>query len=354
MQRSRRNEVLRGSARLLFPLLDRNKVARNFGRLASTVSEFTYPREQWPEQARVLQDAREFLESCVRFTVRRRTLIALFSLIAASIPFIQVWLVVKQNEIIENQAKFAEIQVYDIVARSMTEGDRNARLMSGALLSRADLEFLAGVVEEAFDSDLSVVYAEAGVNAAARRLEDAAFRGPLVRAVVGAVQASARRDPAERVWQVASPMLEQIVRDGEARVPVILRLSSRREATGDELDEQVDAYIVQVGIAMRTYLQLARAAGHEREAWELIRRFLARASAQDPPAEAQQLAYRTALEQFFFAVELERDLESTTDWSTAKTDQSEALRQGIEKAREVLGEDGVSWDGLKLQLGVGK
>lgn len=349
----RRDEVLRGTGRLLIPLLDRYKVARTFARLATTVSQFANQPEAWPPREKILEDSRSFLESCVRFTVRRRTILTLFSLIAASIPFVQVWLVVKQNEIIENQAKFAEIQVYDIVARSMTEGDRNARLMSGALLSRADLDFLSGVVAEAFERDLSVIHGEDGLHAAQRRLEDAAFRGPLVRAVVGAVQLQASQHVPSTVWTTAGPMLRTILEDAEGRVPVILRLGQREDASPGELEEQVDAYLVQVGAALRTYLQLARDAGQEGEAWSTIRGFLKRVSKQPLPPKRHLLAYRTALEQLLLAVELEPHLNAPpTDWESNGREPSAAMLSAIETLKQKLGEEGISWDGLQDQLGL--
>ena len=138
----RRNKVVRGGGRLLIPLLDRQKVVRSFGSLAETAADFSGPRDDWPARDRLLDDVRRFLEALVRFAVRRRMLLLVFSIIASMIPMIQIWLVVQQNEIIRNQNEFFEIQVYDIVARSMTQGDRNARLMTGALLSRAEPAFL--------------------------------------------------------------------------------------------------------------------------------------------------------------------------------------------------------------------
>lgn len=347
----RRDEVIRGTGRMLLPLLDRYKVARTFGRLATTLSLFANPAEQWPPREKILEDSRTFLESCVRFTVRRRTMLTLFSLVAASIPFIQVWLVVKQNEIIENQAEFAEIQVYDIVARSMTEGDRNARLMSGALLSRADLDFLSGVVAEAFEQDLSIVYGVDGVNAAERRFEDAAFRGPLIRAVVGAVQLQAGHTVPSALWPTAGPMLRTVIEDAATRVPVVLRLSQRDTAPAGELDEQVDAYLVQVGSALRVYLQLAHAVGRRDDAWTALRQFLGRVSKQDLPQTRHVLAYRAAIEQLLLAVELEPELNaSPTDWAARDLEPSAAMLAALRTLESELGSEGISWDGLKRQL----
>src|SRR5687767_3948782 len=114
-----RTRLIRGGSRLLVPLLDRQRVVRSFAKLTQTASNFAGPPAAWPTKDQVLGDAREFLESCMRFVIRRRMLILVFSLIATAVPAFQLWLVVRQNQIIENQTALSEIQVYDVVSRSM-------------------------------------------------------------------------------------------------------------------------------------------------------------------------------------------------------------------------------------------
>ena len=81
-----RVRLIRGTWRIMVPLLDRNRVVRSFSRLAQTTSDFANPMSQWPPKEQVLADARDFMESCVRFMIRRRTLILLFSLLATAVP----------------------------------------------------------------------------------------------------------------------------------------------------------------------------------------------------------------------------------------------------------------------------
>src|SRR5262245_16728018 len=104
----RRAAVLRGGGRLLIPLLDRQKVVRSFGKLVETTGNFTGPREQWPTRDQVITDARSFLESLVRFAIRRRMLLLVFALFGAVIPAIQIWLVIQQNSIIDQQTRIIE------------------------------------------------------------------------------------------------------------------------------------------------------------------------------------------------------------------------------------------------------
>lgn len=259
--------LMRGGFRLLVPLFDRNQVVRSFGRLLETVSGFGGSRDKWPTREQVLGDTRLFLETVVRFLIRQRVFLVVFGLLGAAIPAVQVWLVVQQNEIINNQNKFFEIQVYDVVARSMTEGDRNARLMTGALLANADPAFLRNVVRESFDPSLAGVYRAEGVNAKQRRLDDAAYRGNLVRAVVRSVTESGRKSQSA-AYTSAKPMLQWIVADAASRVPEVLRLgrvNGQEESGNDRGDgdryEQVDHYLVQVASLLREFLRLARANG---------------------------------------------------------------------------------------------
>lgn len=351
----RRSKVVRGSGRLLIPLLDRHKVVRSFGSLAETTARFTGPRDHWPERDRLLDDARAFLEAMVRFAVRRRTLLLLLSLFAAVIPAIQIWLVVQQNQIIQNQNEFFEIQVYDIVARSMTEGDRNARLMTGALLSRAEPEFLTGVVEEAFDPDVSGLFREEAVQARTRRLEDAAFRGYLAQAVVRSVQKQVASRGASEAAEAGLPMLRPIVRDASSRAFEVLRLGERSEGIDDGLAEQVDGYLSKAGEAMRVYGRLARAEGEQDAYFEDLGPYLRRVSRAKVAGNHFEKAHRFALEALLFelATEPEPDDPPNVDLEAAGLTPEEARTKGLAALREHVDGEGIDWDALARQVEAG-
>lgn len=343
----------RGGFRLLIPLFDRQKVARSFAKLAETLSDFAGPREEWPDRDAVLADARLFMESCVRFSIRRRTLWLVFTLLATTIPAVQIWLVVQQNEIIENQNEFFEIQVYDIVARSMTEGDRNARLMTGALLANADLQFLNGVVDETFDPGIMGVLSSSGVQARGRRLEDAAFRGYLVRAVSRGVEVHGRRGDVDDLFGATRPMFRRILRDdARNRVPEVLRLGRQAEGIDDELAEQVDNYLGQVGGALRVYARLARTEGELDVFYEdigpLLRRLAGRRSiAGNRFGET----YRVVMQEFLFEMAVGPELgDPAVSLEAEELTPEAAVTQGIAELREGVGEDALDWTVLAAQL----
>ena len=345
-----RTRAVRGGARLLIPLLDRNHVVRSFGKLTETIGGFTGPKDVWPSREAILEDARTFMESCVRFTVRRRTFFWVFSLFAAAIPMIQLWVVVQQNEIISNQNEFFEIQVHDVVSRSMTEGDRNARLMTGALLSRANLSFLADVVDEAFDPDLAGIYSAQGVDAASRRLQDAAFRGFLMRAVARGIELRSADDEDE-LAAVAQPMLKKILVDAADRVPQLLHFGEDGAKLDGELQEQVANYLFQLGAVIRVYGRLARTTDREEEFAADLRPFLKRVAGVPLANNRFRDVYTIALEGVAFDAATERTLtDPAVDFDSGDQDPEALAREGIDKLRATLGDDGIAWDAFAKQL----
>lgn len=356
----RRSQVLRGGGRLLIPLLDRHKVVRSFGKLVETAGSFTGAREQWPSRDQVITDARLFLESMVRFAVRRRTLLLVFALLGSVVPMIQIWLVVQQNtiidaqtKIVEEQRKHSEIQVFDVVSRSMTEGDRNAKLVTGALLSRADPAFLAGVIDEAFDPELGGIYRADDMHASTRRLEDAAFRGYLVRAAVRGIHRSMAATPDEEVAAAADqalPTLHRIIEDGKARVPEALRLGEGGGTRDGTLDEQVDTYLFQMGSTLRLYARLARAQGRTGPMFDDLRQLFQRVEwarvGESRFADTLVSAVRALLEELAFEPGLRDGL--NTEWAGRTPE--EAYTKGLAVLREALGEDGIDWVALTQQV----
>lgn len=345
-----RVKAVKTGGKWLIPLLDRSKVVKSFGELAETVGRMTGPREQWPSRDDIVERARLFMESCVRFTVRRRTSFWLFSMMAASIPFMQLWVVVQQNEIISNQNEFFEIQVHDVVSRSMTEGDRNARLMTGALLSRAKLTFLADVVDEAFDPDLSAVYTAQGTKAARRRLEDAAFRGFLMRAVARGVLLRAEDDRDELV-ETAQPMLRKILVDAADRVPTLMRFGRAGAELDPELTEQANNYLFQLGAVIRTYGRLARSEGLEKEFAEDLEPLLLRVTGLKLQDNRFADPYRFSMDSVLLDASAELKLgDSEIDWESGEQDIEAARKKGIEWLSETLGSKGIDWDAFEQQL----
>ncbi len=357
----RRNKVVKGSGKLLIPLLDRHKVVRSFGKLAETAGNFAGPKEQWPTRDDVLGDARLFLESMVRFAVRRRTLLLVLALLGAIIPGIQIWLVVQQNEIISNQndlveeqKKLSEIQIYDVVSRSMTEGDRNAKLITSALLSRADSEFLTRVIHEAFDPSLTGSFGSSSYNASTRRLEDAAFRGYLARAAVRGVRRRAVDEPVEVIAEAALPMLQRVLRDSALRVPEVLRLGKgpgNQEKQGAALDEEVEGYLLRVGESIQLYTRLARATGENAALAEDLRPLLKRIEWDGLADNRFRRAQALALELILLDLATQPEPGASFEIETGDLSRKDALAKGMQALRELLGEEGVNWTALAKEVG---
>lgn len=341
-----------GGWRLLIPLFDRQKVVRSFAKMAETASRFAGPQSAWPTRDELLGDARVFLESVVRFQIRRRTLVFFLSALAGVVPAFQLWLVVQQNEIIENQNEYFEIQVYDIVARSMTEGDTNARLMTGALLANARLEFLEKMIDETFDASLVGVYESEEVGAS-RRLEDAAFRGNLVRAVT---RAMVRRGPsgelsADELFEQTRTMTRAILADAADRVPQVMRIGGG--GVSAELAEQVNHYLAQVGALLRIYGRVARSAGELDAYYEDIGPLLRRLSERAAPGPEHRfgLAYQSALQDLLLEQALAPELDDGA-LDLDGRDPAVVMREGLARLQERVQTEGVRWPRLGQQAGL--
>lgn len=344
--------VFGGGWRLLIPLFDRQKVVRSFAKMAETASRFTGPQSSWPTRDELLGDARTFMESVVRFQIRRRTLVFFLSALAGIVPGFQLWLVVQQNEIIENQNEYFEIQVYDIVARSMTEGDTNARLMTGALLANARLEFLEKMIDETFDPSLVGVYTSEEVGAT-RRLEDAAFRGNLVRAVTRAIH---RRGPqgelsADDLFESTRGMIRAILVDAADRVPQVLRIGG--SGANAELTEQVNHYIAQIGGLLRMYGRVARSAGELDAYYDDIGPLLRRLSERAPPAAGHRfgLAYQSVIQDLLFEQALEPEL-GDGPLDLGEREPTATMQAGLARLQEHVDTEGVRWARLGTQAGL--
>ena len=329
-----RKTLLRGGGRFLVPLLDRQKVVRSFGKLLETVSGFSGSRSEWPARDQVLADGRLFLEAVVRFLIRRRMLVALFSVLALAIPAFQLWLAVQQNRIAENQTKMFEIQMYDVVARTLTEGDRNARAMTGALLARADTEFLKSVLRETFDPTLGEVYRDEGVDAVQRRLEDAAHRGYLIRALDRSIQLRARDASDSELYESLAGPSALILSDAAARIPAVMRLG-RGGQVNSALAEQVDNYVVHVGHLMATDARVSRQAGERDEFYDRVRPLFQRlASVSSDSNNAFAIAYRTMLQDFLIDLALEPEVGEPARMEGSP---EHVIARGLGKLREGVG-----------------
>ncbi|MEL6546880.1 MAG: hypothetical protein AAFQ82_19800, partial [Myxococcota bacterium] len=116
----RRAKAIKSGGRLLLPLMDRKRVVRNFVALVDASATYAGPKEQWAEKDEVVEAAKNFSMSFLRFVIRRRMMMVVFSLIAFTVPALQVYVMIQQNDIIKNQNKYFNVQVYDIVGRALS------------------------------------------------------------------------------------------------------------------------------------------------------------------------------------------------------------------------------------------
>lgn len=346
-----RKGLMRGGFRVLLPLLDRQKVVRSFGKLAETVSGFSGARDAWPSREEVLLQTRGFMESVVRFLIRRRAMVLIFSLIATVIPALQIWLVARQNEIIENQARFQKVQLFDVVARSMTEGDRNARTITGALLANADLDFLQNVMSEAFDPGAFSLYRREGLQATTRRAQDTGFRGNLIRAAVRAVDKRLEAgDDAGTVLGQLRPIFIPILKDTEYRLPEVVRTGREEGEMEGELMEEVDAYIGQVGALLKKHGRLARSAGQSARYYQDILPLLSRMSKiSSVKNSAFADTYRLVMEDFLLEV---ADQSGLRDGAVqlGKRDPKAVLKAGLDKLEATYGQSALDWPRFRQQV----
>ena len=109
----------------------------------------------------------------------------LIAMAAFLIPGIQVYLFIQQNQIMKNQEKFFNIEVYGIIASGLTTGDMVSKQIHSAMLSRADEELLSRIITDVFRADFGVAFTSQEVDTRAQQLRDAAVRGHLILALIG-------------------------------------------------------------------------------------------------------------------------------------------------------------------------
>lgn len=343
--------------RILIPLLDRKKVVKTFAKLTSTVSEFTRRPTEWPTRDRVITDARDFMTACVRFAIRRRMFFLFFSLLAAAIPAIQIKLVCQQNEIIEKTNELFEIQVNDMIARSVTESaDSNTRRVSGVLLANAKGDIMRGVVEEIFDPDVTgLVFRKSDLSNKQRQLADAAFRGLLIRAVSrGAHRRGRDGDVAEEIYHNTAPMFVAMVADTAKLMPELLRVRNgdRGSIREKKLIPEADYYMYQVGYMLQVYRRLSSKVGEEDAFYANVKRLFQKLGERRDIGDSLFVgAYRYGMEGFLLDLALDGDFgDGPVNLAKSGKGLAEAMQAGIAKLREELGTEGLDWATFAAQM----
>ena len=264
LPRTRSVDALKFGGSFLIPMIDRQRVFRTFVAFFDEASFYTLPKENWPERERVLERARDFGLAVLRFFVKRRLAILLFSLLAFLVPLVQVWLVFQQNAIIENQNKYFNIQVYDIVAQSLTGGDTTAKQITTALLAREDFGLINGIIRSVFESDTGGAFTEE--DAAGGRplfLEETAARGHLVSAMEQAVENQATSGKYQKIWDRTQETFGLVANDAADRVPQLLRIGKQAVVRDPTVGQECFRYLFSLSAFLRRTHSLSVTLGTE-------------------------------------------------------------------------------------------
>ena len=264
MPRTRSVEALKFGGSFLLPMLDRQKVFRTFVSFFDEASAYTLEKQHWPPRERVVERGRDFGLALLRFFVKRRLVFVLFSLLAFIMPLVQVWLVFKQNAIIENQNKYFNIQVYDIVAQSLTGSDTTAKQITSALLAREDFSLINGIIASVFESDSVGSFTEE--DAAGGRplfLEETAARGHLVSAMGQAIESHSGSGSHEELWAKVEATYGLVANDATARVPQLLRMPRQAAFKKPTVGQECFRYLFSLTSFLRRSYTLSRTVGKE-------------------------------------------------------------------------------------------
>ena len=350
--------ALNTSGSLLFSLFDRKKILTNFTNLFETLSRFSGPREQWPSRDDILADSKALSLSWIRFAIRRRTLMFLLALAAFVIPGIQIYLVMQQNEIIKNQNKFFEIEVYDIVARSMTSGEMSAKQMTGALLARSDLGFLDGIVTEVFGagSDMGASLVSTDADTLARRLRDAAFRGHIILGLARAIEVHRADESAMALHKQVYPMFTKVMDDAAPRVTELLKVGRDEVLEDTQTAEEVYRYLANLGTLLRKEWSLALAVDEQAQFFVAVTPLIKRVSEYRASGFAEKSPLATvffdeAMHQFLIDLALRPQFGEPPPEITGNIEDLTArgfaeLQKGIGEGRDI------KWSNLKRLAGI--
>lgn len=299
-------EVLKTGGSLLVPLFDRQKVVKNGLGLFDVASGFVHGRDQWPSQDELLTQGREFVLSLLRFSIRRRLFMIVISLLAFLVPLVQVWLVFQQNAIIENQDKYFNIQVYDIVARSLTGDNSTAKQISAALLAREDFELVNGIISAVFESETGGTFTEQDV-ARGRPifLDETAARGHLISALVLGLDRHAKTMSAGDLWTQAKPTFDLVAKDAATRLPQLLRITGKTANDKPAVKQDCFRYLFSLSTLMRRAESLARDRDDSEAFFKSIAPAVSRLSRSSSSQGAFDKVFETAMQELLVDLALE-------------------------------------------------
>lgn len=347
--------------RLLLPALDRTRVVRNFVHLFKVGTRYTGPRDAWPQPQEVVEAAELFSVSLLRFAIRRRMFLFLFSLLAFLIPMVQVYVALQQNRLVNMQNELITIQADDIVSRGVTSDNLLTNELNGALLSGRSLGALNRMLNRIFRAQMGEMMG--GLDSLKSRkfyLEGTAGRGHLLLALGEAL----RRPEGEedltpsKLWQLVSDRehgaLSAAVEEA-ARGRLFVTLQSSRAAFGEDakLEAECQRYLLGLSHVLRRGWAVAVAADERKAFFGMMAPLLARLSQVEPGGDKPLVP---ALVQTFgdFLIDLAIEPAFGKAEPPLPGDVDGALKAGFAKLQSGVPVSGakVNWGRLRLLLEV--
>lgn len=348
----RRAKAIKTGGRVLLPLMDRKKVVRNFVALVDVTATYAGPKENWAEKDEVVEAAKNFSMSFLRFVIRRRMLMVLFSLVAFTVPALQVYVMIQQNDIIQNQNKYFNVQVYDIVSRALSSGDLPTKQITRALLAQNDFELINGMVTEVLAENTDTF---AGLSYAERRdllVQETGARAYLIGALGDAITEHGYALGLDEMWKRLRSSVSAVANDAGFRVDRLLRdVDDETAGTVAKVDSR--RYLFEFGIFLRQVWSVAVAAGTTDEFYEMVGPSLANISRiRDPGRGTLGSALATSLQELLLDIGMNRAYGAApVDLDSGRIES--LVKEGFEKLKRGVGDDArVNWDQLARIAGV--
>lgn len=347
---ARRAKVLKEGGKLLLPMFDRKRVVRNFVALVETATGYAGPRETWPNKDDLLEQAKAFALSCLRFAIRRRALMAMFSLVAFVVPGMQLYAMIQQNRIIENQNKYFNIQVYDTVARSITGSDITAKQITTALLAREDFGLINGMIAQVFSSDAGGAFtAQDAASVRPLVLRESAARGHLIAAMTASLERNATPSDAAKLWTELKPTLAWVLYDAAYRVPLLLRTATDSSDIEPAVVQECLRYVFNVGALLRKTWTIAAHTGNQAAYYATVSPWMTRmGQMRGGGRELFGTVLASTAQEWLIDLAAPPSLGATEVAQKSPSELNSLMQKGFEQLRaNVQGGSNASWDNVK-------
>ncbi|MEM6531150.1 MAG: hypothetical protein AAF654_00935 [Myxococcota bacterium] len=347
----RRKTAIRTGGRLILPLMDRKRVVRNFISLVEVSATYTGPKDQWAQREEVVEAAKDFALSFMRFVIRRRMLVVIFSILAFTVPALQVYVMIQQNDIIRNQNKYFNVQVYDIVGKALSSSDLPTKQITRALLAQNDFDLVNSMVREVLSENTDTF---AGLSYSERRellVQETGARAYLIGALGDAIVTHGYSLGLDTTWQRLGPSIAAVVNDGSFRIELLLRdIDDSSSSTVAKVDSR--RYLFEFGIFLRQVWSLAVSTGETDAFFRSVSPAMARLSRMRK-AGSSSLAnsLSTSLQELLLDIGINRSFRQTPDLDDG---QIEALvAEGFKRLKAGVGDKArVNWDQLAAVAGI--